>query len=149
MATSSHTDFQEWLDRYVAAWKRYDAHAIGALFSEDATYRYHPEDDPVHGRDAIVADWLGDRDQSGQYDARYEPLAIDASNGNHVASGWTRYFTSSGDLKDEYWNVYLVTFDDAGQATSFTEWWIRDREFAHMARIAEVDRALARAAGAA
>ena len=42
-----------------------------------------------------------------------------------------------------------MTFDEAGQATAFTEWWIRDREFAHIARIAEVDRALAKAAGSA
>ena len=149
MTTISHAEFQDWLDRYVAAWKSYDAQAIGALFSADATYRYHPEDDPVKGRDAIVADWLQDPDQPGEYDARYAPLAIDATNGNHVASGWSRYVTSGGDLKDEYWNIYLVTFDEARQATSFTEWWIRDREFAHMARVAEIDRALAKAAGTA
>jgi len=34
--------FQRWLDRYVGAWKTYDEGAIGALFSEDAEYRYHP-----------------------------------------------------------------------------------------------------------
>jgi hypothetical protein len=147
--TLSHPAFQAWLDRYVAAWKSYDPDAIGDLFSEHATYRYHPEDDPVEGRDAIVADWLRDQDEAGEYDARYEPLAIDASNGNHVASGWTRYLTSAGDLRDEYWNIYLVTFDDAGRAASFTEWWIQDREFAHMARVAAVDRALAKAAGTA
>jgi hypothetical protein len=149
MTTISHAEFQDWLDRYVAAWKSYDPQAIGALFSADATYRYHPEDDPVRGRDAIVADWVKDPDQPGEYDARYAPLAIDPANGNHVASGWSRYFTSTGDLKDEYWNIYLVTFEDARQATSFTEWWIRDREFAHMARVAEIDRALAKAAGTA
>jgi hypothetical protein len=149
MTTLTHEAFQAWLDRYVAAWKSYDPTAIGDLFSEGASYRYHPEDDPVTGRDAIVAGWLEDRDQPGEYDARYTTLAIDPANGNHVASGWSRYFTSSGDLKDEFWNIYLVTFDDAGQATSFTEWWIRDREFAHMARVAEIDRALAKAAGTA
>jgi hypothetical protein len=149
MTALTHADFQAWLDRYVAAWKSYDPQAIGDLFSEDATYRYHPEDDPVRGRDAIVADWLRDPDQAGEYDAHYEPLAIDPTNGNHVASGWSRYLTSSGDLKDEYWNIYLVTFDAAGKATSFTEWWIRDREFAHMALVSEVDRALAKASGAA
>jgi hypothetical protein len=149
MTTISHAEFQDWLDRYVAAWTSYDPQAIGALFSADATYRYHPEDEPVKGRDAIVADWLQDPDQPGEYDARYAPLAIDPTNGNHVASGWSRYFTSTGDLKDEYWNIYLVTFDDAMQASSFTEWWIRDREFAHMARVAEIDRALAKAAGTA
>lgn len=145
--TLSHEAFQAWLDRYVGAWKRYDSAAIGDLFSEDATYRYHPEDDPVRGRSAIVEDWLEERDEPGTYDARYEPLAIDPLNGNHVASGWTRYLTSGGDLRDEYWNVFLVRFDDDGRATDFTEWWIQDREFAHMARVAAVDRALAQAAG--
>ena len=57
--------FQAWLDRYVAAWKSYDPAAIGALFSEDAEYRYHPEDEPVVGRAAIVADWLEDRGSGG------------------------------------------------------------------------------------
>jgi hypothetical protein len=145
--TLDHAGFQAWLDRYVAAWKSYDPQAIGDLFSEDATYRYHPEDEPLRGRDAIVASWLEDTDDPGAYDARYESLAIDGEN--HVASGWTRYFTKAGDLRDEYWNIYLVHFDHDGRATSFTEWWIQDREFAHIARVAAVDRALAKAAGAA
>ena len=51
---------QEWLDRYVAAWKSYDEAAIAALFSEDVVYRYHPYDEPIVGRDAVVASWLGE-----------------------------------------------------------------------------------------
>jgi SnoaL-like domain len=149
MATISHAAFQAWLDRYVAAWRSYDPEAIGELFSTDVAYRDHPEDEPVQGRAAVVAKWLDDQDEPGTYDARYEPLAIDPSTGNHVASGWTRYLTSGGDLRDEYWNIFLVTFDEAGRATAFTEWWIRDREFEHMARVAAVDRALAQAAGTA
>ncbi len=50
--------FAAWLDRYVSAWRTYDPVAIGDLFSVDATYRYHPEDEPIMGRAAIVADWL-------------------------------------------------------------------------------------------
>ncbi len=38
--------FQGWLDRYVEAWKSYDEQQIRALFSEDATYRFHPQDEP-------------------------------------------------------------------------------------------------------
>jgi hypothetical protein len=145
--TLSHPAFQAWLDRYVAAWKSYDPEAIGDLFSEDAAYRYHPEDEPVRGRARIVAAWLGSKDDPGTYDAHYEPLAIDGEN--HVSSGWSRYYTSSGDLRDEYWNVYLVRFDDDGRATDFTEWWAQDREFAHIAQVAAIDKALARAGGAA
>ena len=90
---------------------------------------------------AIVESWLDDPDPAGTYDAHYEPLAIDGEA--HVASGWSRYFTAGGDLRDEYWNIYLVHFDDAGQASSFTEWWIQDRAFARRAREDTVAKALA------
>ena len=43
-----------WLDESAAAWRSYDRAAIGALFSEDAEVRYHPCDEPIRGRDAIV-----------------------------------------------------------------------------------------------
>jgi hypothetical protein len=32
-------EVQDWLDRYVDAWRSYDADAIGELFSEDALGR--------------------------------------------------------------------------------------------------------------
>ncbi len=92
--TLDYPAFQAWLDGYIAAWKSYDPVAIGALFSEGATYRYHPEDAPVVGRAAIVAEWLQDRDAAGTYDARYEPLAIDGDA--HVAVGWSRYTETPG-----------------------------------------------------
>jgi hypothetical protein len=126
--TLDHAAFQAWLDRYVAAWKSYDRDAIADLWSEDAKYRYHPEDEPVVGRETIVNEWLENRDPTGRYDAHYEPLAIDGDN--HVAQGWSRYFSAEGELEDEYWNVYLCLFDDEGRCTEFTEWWIQDREFA-------------------
>ena len=53
-------EVQAWLDRYVDAWRSYDADAIGSLFSEDASYAYHPYDDPVVGRAAVVKSWLGE-----------------------------------------------------------------------------------------
>jgi SnoaL-like domain len=134
--TLDHAAFQDWLDRYVAAWKSYDPTAIGDLWSADAEYRYHPEDEPVKGRDAIVASWLDSPDETGRYDAQYEPLAIDGEN--HVASGWSRYYDAGGDLADEYWNVYLCRFDADGRCREFTEWWAQDREFARRASQAAV-----------
>lgn len=128
-----HAGFQEWLDRYVAAWKSYDAAEIGELFSEHAEYRYHPEDEPERGRDAIVASWLDDQDEPARFDASYEVLAIDGEE--HVAMGWSRYYDERGDLEDEYWNIYRCQFDEDGRCRLFTEWWIRDREFARRDRV--------------
>jgi hypothetical protein len=33
---------QSWLEAYKQAWRSYNPDAIHALFTEDATYRYHP-----------------------------------------------------------------------------------------------------------
>src|SRR2546430_1006359 len=46
-----------WLDRYIEAWTSYDRERIGELFAEDAAYRYHPFDEPIRGREAIVDSW--------------------------------------------------------------------------------------------
>jgi hypothetical protein len=120
--------FQDWLGRYVEAWKTYNPDKIGHLFSEDAEYRYHPQDEPERGRNQIVSNWLETRDEEGTYDAEYHPLAIDP-DGLHVASGWSRYFeTPGGNMRDEYWNVYVLRFNDAGECSSFTEYWIQNRE---------------------
>jgi hypothetical protein len=52
-----------WLDGYSHAWGTYDPEEIGALFSADAVYWYDPFTEPLRGREAIVADWLKDRDE--------------------------------------------------------------------------------------
>ena len=54
-------DVARWLDDYVEAWKTYDPERIAALFTEDIEYLYHPYDEPVSGRDAVVESWLRGR----------------------------------------------------------------------------------------
>jgi hypothetical protein len=119
--------FQDWLDRYVEAWKSYDPQQIGALFAEDVQYRHHPQDEPVRGRTAVVNDWTEEKDDPGTYDAKYEPAAIDGDT--YVARGHSDYFDDQGNLIDQFLNVYFVKFNDAGEATEFTEYWIQSREF--------------------
>ncbi len=80
-----------WLDAYVRAWESYDPTAIGNLFAEDVEYFYGPFDEPVRGREAIVASWLGDRrDEPGTYRASYAPIAVEGDVA--VANGRSRYF---------------------------------------------------------
>jgi hypothetical protein len=113
----THDDAARWLDRYVEAWRTYDPDTIGSLFADDAEYRYHPWDDPVQGRDAIVADWLADKDEPGTWEASYRPWAAEGSR--FVGIGTSRYPQEGGTRV--YHNVFLVELDDAGRATSFTE----------------------------
>jgi ketosteroid isomerase-like protein len=125
-------DVARWLDDYVEAWKTYDRDRIAALFTEDVEYRYHPYDDPIRGRDAVVESWLGEgdhegastRDPEGTYDAAYAPVAIDGDVA--VATGSSTYFESpGGSVEKVYDNCYVMRFDDSGRCREFTEWFIR------------------------
>ena len=118
-------EFAVWLDRYVAAWKSYDPDAIGDLFTEDASYSYRGGWANVEGREAIVADWLRDRDEEGTFDASYEPLAVDGDV--HVARGTSTYRNADGSLRDEYSNIFVCAFDADGRCSSFTEWFVKTR----------------------
>jgi len=123
---------QEWLDRYVAAWLSYDRDQIAALFSADVIYLYHPYDDPVVGRDEVVASWLGEssadgastRDDPGTYDAEYSPLAVDGDT--VVATGTSRYREQpDGPVVRTYDNCFVLRFDDSGRCRELTEYYIR------------------------
>ena len=126
-----HAAAQDWLDRYVAAWLSYDPDEIGALFTEDAQYRYHPHDEPVVGRAAIVASWLvedagedSSRDAPGTYSARYEPVAVDGEV--VVATGTSTYFESpGGPVTTVYDNCFLIRFDGSGRCREFTEFYVK------------------------
>ena len=114
-------DVQRWLDDYVAAWASYDEDAITALFSADATYAYHPYDEPLRGAGAIAASWLENRDEPGSWEASYAPALIEGNSA--IARGETRY--ADGEV---FSNLYEIEFDDEGRCTSFTEWYMRHPE---------------------
>ena len=118
--------FEEWLRRYVDAWRLNDPAAIGDLFSTDARYAYDPIDEALRGRGAIVASWLADPDAPGSWEADYEVLAVDGET--YVAHGRTRYLTDDRSTVDrEFANVFVCRFDDDGRCREFTEYYMRKR----------------------
>lgn len=80
---------QRWLDDYIAAWGSYDEDAILALFTPEATYAYHPYDEPVQGASAIAASWLEDPDEARSWQASYAPALIEGNAA--IVKGETRY----------------------------------------------------------
>ena len=129
-------EVQAWLDRYRAAWDSYDEATIADLWAQDAEYRYHPADEPIRGREAIVRSWLapdGDastRDEPGTYDAHYEPYAVDGDRA--VAVGWSRDWADASRSAERttYDNCFLLEFGPDGRCRSFTEFF---RERPHTA----------------
>lgn len=115
-----------WLDRYVAAWRTYDAGQIGDLFADDVVYRYHPwdeRDEAVTGREAIVASWLEQPDEAGSWSAEYRPWAVDGDRA--VAVGTTRYAAEADVPEALYHNVFLLRFDADGRCSEFTDVYMR------------------------
>ena len=116
-----HAAFQDWLNRYIDAWRTGDPDAIGELFSADASYWYGPYRKPTVGRDAIVRDWTADRDEPGSWEAEYRPLAIDGETA--VAIGESRYTNGR-----TYSNIFVCRFDDEGRCAEFREWFMQRAE---------------------
>ena len=119
---------QRWLLAYTHAWETYDPAEIGALFTDDAEYRWHPwdeGDDVARGREAIVAAWLSNRDTAGTYQGEYRPLTV--HDDQAIAVGTSRYFRDDtrSAVDREYHNLWVLRFADDGRCRSFTEWYMK------------------------
>ena len=111
-------EVQAWLDAYTEAWRSYDATAISDLFAPDATYAFHPYEEPVRGTDAIVAVWLKEPDEPSSWDASYAPSLI--QDRQAIATGETRYLNSG----HVFSNLFELDFDTDGRCTRFVEWYV-------------------------
>jgi ketosteroid isomerase-like protein len=127
-ARLTEAQVQAWLDRYVEAWRSGDEAQIADLFSDDATYRYNPYDEPVSGRREIIKSWLGDGEPD-VFDAQYHVLAI---NGDlAVAHGESIYYDKTRtNVANRYDNIFVLRFDEDGRCREFTEWFMEPRKAA-------------------
>ena len=116
--------------------RSYDRDEIADLFSADVAYRYHPYDEPVTGRDAVVASWLGEDDAAGRGDAALDPgrsghlrRALRTGRGRRRAPSWppgrsTYRDTPDGPVVQVYENCFVIRFDADGRCREFTEYFI-------------------------
>lgn len=110
----------EWVQRYVAAWRSYEEDAIGDLFTEDAQYYFQPWAESVNGRAAIVENWLESPDAPDSWDAQYEAYSTEGDKA--VVVGWTHYLGEDRRSIDKsYYNVWLLEFAEDGRCKRFTE----------------------------
>ncbi|MGA7096331.1 MAG: nuclear transport factor 2 family protein [Acidimicrobiia bacterium] len=125
----THDQVQEWLDRYISAWRSGDPVAIKELFSHDAVYGYRPwdrEQHTVRGSDLIAASWLESPDDPSSWEAAYAPYVVEGDKA--VALGTTRYFATGEHPERLYHNAYVLAFDDDGRCSSFHEFFVLDKD---------------------
>ena len=126
-------DVIRWIEGYRAAWVTNDASDVAALFTEDAVYEFRPNDPaPWRGRDAIVAGWLAEQDAPETWKFDFTVLGLLDSTavnelGMQVAAAPTAVVQGVTEYLDDrptYENLWLITFDDEGRASRFTEWFM-------------------------
>lgn len=115
----SQEQVRRWVDGYRTAWESNDPEDIGSLFTEQALYYTEPHAAPWRGRQEIVDGWIGSRDEPGDTEFSWDVLATDGDLA--IVKGQTIYH----DPPRRYSNLWVIRLDSNGQATEFTEWWMR------------------------
>lgn len=120
------SNVQQWLDRYVEAWRANAREPIDALFTDDVVYRFAPFGDKSvrRGRAAVVDEWLTNVDAPDSWEAHYEPYAVDGERA--VAVGVSRYFATADTEERVYHNVFLMRFAADGRCSEFTELYMKE-----------------------
>ena len=113
-----------WIGGYLRAWNSNDPSDIGVLFTEDADYYTAPFRPPWRGRQQIVEDWLGRRDEPGETTFKWHPIAI--TDDVAIIQGSTTY------PDHRFSNLWVIRLDADGRCREFTEWWME-----HPATLAE------------
>ena len=124
---TSEAALADWLDRYEQAWRNNDAAQIGALFTDDAVYRWHPWEEPADGADGsdeIIQAWLEQPDDPDDWTLECEPLAVNGDLG--VARCVTRYRATARGPARVYHNIWLVSLTDDGRCSEFTEYYMKE-----------------------
>ena len=109
---------RRWLAAYEAAWRAPDTQGLAALFTEDASYRQSPYQEPVVGLGAIRRMWDKERDGPDEvFTIATDVVAVDGPTA--VVRAEVRY----GDpLRQEYRDLWIMHVVDDGRCSRFEEW---------------------------
>lgn len=111
-----HPEVEAWIGVYERAWRMAGTAALSELFSEEASYRMSPYEEPARGLAAIGELW--ERERTGpdeEFEMAYEVLAADGDTAVvrlevHYASG------------AEYRDLWVIRFAADGRCREFEEW---------------------------
>lgn len=110
---------EEWAERYARAWEEADDEAVGALFTENATYRSTPFQDPRRGRDAIRAYWR--EVTSSQSNVSVEVGKPVAAGRRAVVEWWTQMDNDGTPVTLP--GALILDFDETGLCEALREYW--------------------------
>ncbi len=105
----------QWVAEYERAWRSGDLPGVTRLFTEDASYRTSPYEEPRIGHAAIQAFW---RDDEGRaFSVSAEPVAVEGPDA--VVRLEVRY---RDPVVQEYRDLWVLRFASDGRVEAFEEW---------------------------
>jgi hypothetical protein len=124
---TDHEVFESWLAAYGSAWETRDPRAAADLFSEDATYRETPFDEPARGRKAIADYWA--RVTSGHEGVRFGQEILAVADDTGIARWWASFRSTSSGEPGELDGIFVIRMGADGLCKEFREWWhYRERD---------------------
>lgn len=112
-------DLAGWVDGYRRAWETADADLVVTLFTEDASYRANPFEEPYRGHDGIRSYWEGVT--AVQRDARVR-MGRPFVDGDRVAVEWWTTMVSQGE-EVTLPGCLLLRFEADGRCSDLREYW--------------------------
>jgi ketosteroid isomerase-like protein len=113
----------DWIAAYERAWRTPGTDTLGQLFTEDATYRQGPYDEPAAGLPAIRRMWEDERAGPDEdFRMTSEIIAVDG------ATAVVRLRVRYGDPSWQEWrDLWVMRFAEDGRCAAFEEWPIAPR----------------------
>lgn len=114
----THRQVADWLAGYEGAWRASGTPSLGELFTDEASYRLAPYEEPITGIAAIAQMWETERE--GPDEAFTMSSDIVAVEGNTAVA---RVAVTYGDpATQEYVDLWIIRFAADGRCSDFEEW---------------------------
>ena len=107
----------DWVDAYERAWREPGVAALDSLFTQEATYRTAPYEEPFLGLPAIRRMWEAGRSPDEVFSMESETLAVEGEVG--VVRVEVRY---ERPREQAYRDLWVVRLGADGRCASFEEW---------------------------
>lgn len=115
---TDRADVGSWVAAYERAWRAPGTEELVTLFTDEATYRQSPYEEPVVGIEAIARMWEAEREGPDEvFTLSTEVVAVDGATA--VVRAEVRY---GEPVRQEYRDLWVLRLATDGRCSWFEEW---------------------------